>query len=52
MRDVTFTGSADYLRVESGRLVRSGVRSEVTDADADLLAGRDDVTVHEPSDED
>jgi hypothetical protein len=49
---VTYTGEADYLRVESGRLVRSGVRSEVTDDDAAALAGRGDVTVHEPDDDD
>lgn len=47
MRHVTYTGQADYLRLGSGRLVRRGVRSEVTNADADKLAGRPDVTVHQ-----
>ena len=46
MRDVTYCGTADYLRVASGRLVKAGVRTEVTDADAALLEGRPDVHIH------
>jgi hypothetical protein len=46
MRQVTYTGSAKYLRLASGRLIPAGVQSEVTNADADALAGRPDVHIH------
>lgn len=48
MRDVTFNGPQDALRLkDTGRVLRRGVRTEVTNAEADRLSGLDvDVTVH------
>ena len=51
MVDVTYVGKADYLRVASGRLLPAGVRTEVTNADAEPLQGRADVDIHEPDED-
>lgn len=45
-REVTFNGPQDGLRLKSGLIVRRGVRTEVTNDDADSIASRHDVTFH------
>lgn len=56
MREATFNGPQGALRLrDSGRVLKRGVRTEVTNAEADRLAQADvDVTVHqaEPDDGD
>ncbi|MBW3663574.1 MAG: hypothetical protein KY469_10785 [Actinobacteria bacterium] len=48
MREVTFNGPQNALRISgSGRVLRRGDRTEVTNDEADLLADSGhDVTIH------
>lgn len=49
MREVTFNGPQKGLRLPSGRIIRRGRRSEVTDDDLEFIEqSRLDVTVHRP----
>lgn len=54
MKPVTFNGPQGALRLtESGRVLKRGVRTEVTNAEADKLAGASvDVTVHRDDSDD
>lgn len=53
MREITFNGPQDGLRLPSGRIVRRGVRTEVTNDDAEYAGRSDhDVTVHRTEDDD
>lgn len=54
MKTATFHGPQNALRLRgSGRVLRRGVPTEVTNDEADrLVASRHDVTVEDPPDED